>query len=454
MNTPTTDKRNQATKIVKNIRRVKKRRNPEDVRIWVTGRTNSGVFITPDNAITISAVWAAISYLSQTIAMLPWTINATVKGGMEERESNPVNNLLRRRPSFEYSSYQFRETLMHWALRWGNGYAEIERDIAGRPIAMHPIHPSQVTVYRDPEDGSLFYEVAGDNERVILDPMDIFHLRGFGESVVGVNVMMYASESLGWAKATQLFGAGFFGNGANPSGVITMKRPMSKKGMENLRKEFAKLYGGPDNGNSVAILDNEMDYRQLSTSPDNGQFLQTNQFQVEEICRWFGVPPHKVYHLLRTSFNSIEHQSIEVVTDSLMPWERRFCDEADFKLLGQNRSNLFSKMDFNHLLRGDTATRTAYYTAMRNTGSINTNEIRKEEGRTSIGPDGDKYLVQSQYTTLEQIGQEPEPNPIEPDDQDPNEDENEETEENEIVDQSVLDYAFVLNELKEQGYVS
>ncbi len=443
MNTPQT--RNPATKIIKNVRKIKQRRNPEDTRIWVTGRTNAGVYITPDNAITISAVWAAISYLSQTVAMLPWTVNAKVKGGTEERETNPVNNLLKRRVSSEYSSYQFRETLMHWALRWGNGYAEIERDIAGRPIAMHPIHPSRVSVYRDPQNGELFYEITGDNDRVILDPQDIFHLRGFGESVLGLSVMAYAAESLGWTKATQLFGAGFFGNGANPSGIITMKRPMSKKGMENLRTEFAKLYGGPDNGNSVAILDNEMVYQQLSTAPNNGQFLETNHFQIEEVCRWFGVPPHKIYHLLRTSFNSIEHQSIEVVTDSLMPWERRLCDEADFKLMGQNRANLFSKMDFNHLLRGDTATRTAYYTAMRNTGSINTNEIRESEGMPAIGDDGDKYLVQSQYTTLEMVGEEPEPPELpEPDETD---------EDGETVDQSILDFAMVYNDLKEQGYV-
>lgn len=403
---------NRRISYLRNIKRTRDKRNPEYQRVFYTGKTNAGVYITPDNAITVPAVWAAIRYLSESIAKLPWTLNETVKGGIQERVNNPINTLIKRRVSNEYSSFQFRETLTHWALRWGNGYAEIERDIMGRPIALHPIHPSKVAVYRNPETYEIYYEVSTGEARVVLEQMDMFHIRGFGENIVGVNVMAYAAESIGLSKAAILFGAGFFGNGANPSGIITMKKPMSTAGLKNVREAFNELYGGPVKGNRTAVLDNEMTYQQLSVAPDNSQFIQTQQHQIEEVCRWIGVPPHKIYHLLRTSFNSIEHQSIEVVTDSLLPWEQRFCDEADFKLLGQNRNNLHTDMDFRRLLRGDTTTRIAYYNAMRNTGSMSANEIRAQEGMASIGPDGDAYLVQSQYTTLDQVINPPEPEPV------------------------------------------
>ncbi len=443
---------------IENIRRTKGKKNPETIRIFYTGKTNAGVVVTPDNAITIPAVWAAIRYLSESIAKMPWTIREEKNGGKQERPLHPVNNLLKKRPSDEYSSFQFRETLMHWALRWGNGYAEIERDIGGRPIAMHPIHPSRVQVFRDPETYKIFYAVSlNEGGIVYLDQMDVFHLRGFGENVVGVNVVAYAVESLGWAKAAQLFGAGFFGNGANPSGIIKMKRPLNKQGLENIRKEFDSLYGGANGNNSTAVLDNDMDYQQLSVNPENGQFIQTNQHLIEEVCRWFGVPPHKVYHLLRTSFNSIEHQSIEVVTDSLQPWERRFCDEADFKLLGQNRQNFFTDMDFAQLLRGDTTTRTTWFTALRNMGAINVNEIRSIEGMPGIGPEGDAYLVQSQYTTLENVINPPEPEPTPPPQEEPEESEDDEDQgEGDDVDVTPeqRNYTLLTQALIDDGYLT
>ncbi len=438
-----------------NVRRTKDKQYPESTRIIYTGHTKAGVIITPDNAITIPAALAAIRFLSESIAKLPWTVNERKDGGQIERETNPVNALLRYRVSNEYSSYQFRETLMNWALRWGNGYAEIERDVLGRAIAMWPIHPSRVQCYRD-TTGEIYYGVkSNDASEVTLNQVDMFHLRGFGESIVGINVVAYAAEVLGWKKAAQMFGSGFFGNGANPSGIIKMKRPLNKTQLRNLRKEFNSLYGGPNKANSTAILDNEMDYMPLSTNPDNSQFIQTNQHLIEEVCRIFGVPPHKIYHLLHASFSSLEHQSIEVVTDSLVPWERRFCDEANFKLLGQNRRNLFTDMNFAELLRGDTSTRTTYYTAMRNMGAINTNEIRAREGLPSIGPEGDLYLVQSQYTTLDNILNPPEPAPPEPvEEPDDEPDEDEETEDDETsVTVEQRNYTLFTEDLSNGGYL-
>jgi HK97 family phage portal protein len=174
------------------------------------GRTLAGVVVTPDTAITIAAVWAAIRYLSQTVAVLPWHVKKDGKNGPEIQSSHGVDYLLWKRPSKEWSSFQFRETLTHWALRWGNGIAEIEPDQLGRPYAMWPIHPSRVRFCRadEPEQdaygtvieaGDLFYEIDSANgRRITLAAANVFHLRGFGEGPVGVNVMtMPPSRSAG-----------------------------------------------------------------------------------------------------------------------------------------------------------------------------------------------------------------------------------------------------------------
>ncbi|XUM25127.1 phage portal protein (plasmid) [Bradyrhizobium oligotrophicum S58] len=133
------------------------------------------------------------------------------------------------------------------------------------------------------------------------------------------------------------------------------------------------------------------------------QLIEVHQFLVEEICRWFGVPPHKVMHLLRATFTNIESQGIEVVVDSIAPWVKRWEDEADYKLLGQNRAKLYTKIDMRGLMRGDAQARSAYYKMMRETGCYSANRILELEDENTIGPEGDVHTMNGTYRTLEQI---------------------------------------------------
>lgn len=395
-------------------------RFPGGSRVASGMRTLAGVAITPDTAVTISAVWACLRYLSQTVAVLPWHVFKDGDRGAEIQKRNPLDYLVSKRVSDEWSSFQFRETLTHWALRWGNGYAEIEPDQLDRPFALHPIHPDRMEVCRAVEAfittggdevkrGELYYECAtgGVNEKVTLAAKRVFHLRGFGEGPVGVNVINYASQSLGWARAAQLFGATFFGNGMNVAGVVTLKKPLKPDGLKRMKEEMESLYRGASRSNKTAFLDNEADWKPITTDPQKSQLIETHQYLVEEVCRWFGVPPHKIMHLLRATFSNIEHQAIEVVIDSVTPWVKRFEDEADFKLFGKNRQYLFTKMNMRALLRGDTTARIAYLTGMRNIGAYTVNDVLRVEDENTIGPEGDKHTMQSGFTTLERIGEEP-----------------------------------------------
>lgn len=402
----------------------------------VPARQPAGVRINADSSMTIAAVWACVRYLSQSISVLPWQVRKPSNDGASSTAApkHQVQALLWR-PSAEWSGTQFRETLTHWALRRGNGYAEIERDIAGRPIGLYPIHPDRVEVLRDVNSGELFYKVDnGSDPAGFIDHMDMFHLRGMGEGPVGLNVMAYAAESLGWAKAAQLFSSAFFGNGAQPAGVVTMKKALKPEGLKALQDRFHRLNGGPRNQNRTVFLDNEMEYKSISVDPDKAQFIETQQYLINEVCRWFGVPPHKIHHLLNATFSNIEHQSIEIVQDGLVPWAKRFEDEADYKLFGtQNRQGFFTKINMRGLLQGDTKTRLDYYRGLREIGVINADEIRELEDMAPIGAadGGEKRVMQGQYTTLEKIGEDPKPAPAaapapgpepeEPPEQDPEE---------------------------------
>ncbi|MGY3366167.1 HK97 family phage portal protein [Bradyrhizobium sp. GM2.4] len=395
-------------------------RHPGAARVSNPVRTLAGVGMTPDLAMTLSAVWAAFRYLSQTTAVLPWHVKKDGKSGPEIQSSHGVNYLLWKRPSKEWSSFQFRETLMHWALRWGNGYAEIEPDQLRRPFALWPIHPERVTVCRaiEPaedaygtviEAGDLYYEIdqRGTTEggRTILAAANMFHVRGFGEGPVGVNVISYAAQSLGWARAAQLFGAAFFGNGMNPAGVVINKKPLKPDGLKRQKAEFDQLYKGPNNAHRTAFLDNDADWKPIGFNAVNSQLIEVHQFLIEEQCRWTGAPPHKVMHLLRATFTNIESQGIEVVVDSISPWVKRFEDEAEFKLFGQNRQKLYTKIDMRGLMRGDMAARIAYYKGMSSVGAYSPNRILELEDENTLGPEGDIHTMQGQNVTLKQIAE-------------------------------------------------
>lgn len=383
-------------------------------------RPLAGVVVTPDTAITVPAVWACLRYLSQTVAVLPWCVmRETDTGGVTAR-THPVDWLIRKRPNGEWSSFQFRETMVHWALRWGNGYAEIERDQAGRPYALWPIHPERVEVRRDPGTMELYYRVNnGVGGTSDISPNNMFHIRGFGEGPVGVNVMTYAAESIGWIRAAQLFGAAFYGNGMNIAGVVSPGGPIKPEGKIRLEAELKQKFGGVRKAFRWIVGDPDMKFTPMQVEPDKGQFIETNQFLITEVCRWFGVPPHKVADLSRATFSNIEHQGIEVVQDSILPWVVRLEQEADFKLFGLNRQNFYTKMNLRGLLRGDFKSQQDGFEVMRRNGVLSADEWRDyvDMNKMPAGTGGDKYTMQLNNTTLEQIGEDaPEPTsaPVEP----------------------------------------
>lgn len=385
---------------------------PMSQRVLRSGRTYAGVYVNADEALKNATVWACIRYLSNTMAQTPWRVcRQDRNGGREIVANHPVDRLLNRRPSPDMGSFTFRQLMLGLALRYGNAYAEIEWDGRGAPAAIWPIHPDRVRVRRE-TDGRLVYDIAqpssyywGDSTplpgaTVTLEAEDVFHVRGFGEGPVGFNVITYAAQSIGWAQATEIFGSTYFGDGMNPAVVVTKPTKLTPEGYDELRRELKKLYEGP-RGEKTFIADNGMTVEKLTTEPNDAQFIETRQHQVEEICRWFGVPPHKVMHLLRATFSNIEHQSIEVVVDSVTPWCKVFEEEADYKLFGANRTGLYTKMDLRGLLRGDSAARATFYKNLWQMGALSINGILALEDENGIGPNGDYRFVPANYVTLE-----------------------------------------------------
>lgn len=376
------------------------------------GKT-AGIRVDHESAMTYSAVWRAIALISESIATLPWAVRQKSVNGdgrtvTEPLFNHPAASILGTSANHEIDAFQFRQAIVAHALSWGNGYAEIVRDNSNRPQELWNIEPERVRLDRN-SAGDLFYIVTnGTRDDAAIPAANMFHLRGpTYDGLTGYSVISYAARSIGLGIATEQFGADFFSNGATASGVLQHPEQLSDGALEHL-KGSVKATAGGSNRHSPMILEEGMTWKQISIPPEDAQFLETRKFNISEVARWFNVPPHKLHEMAGATFDNIEQQNIDFVTSSLMTWVRRLEMEANIKLIGpQNRGRVYTTLNMNGLLRGDTAARGEWYKSMSNLGVFSVNDILELEDRNPIGPEGDKRMVQMNLTTLERVGEDP-----------------------------------------------
>lgn len=364
-------------------------------------KSATGVSVTPENALEVSSIWAAVRMISSTIATLPLPVYRHTNEGKERDKSHPSYWLLHDRPNPEMSAYVWRETLMGHCLLYGNFYAEIERNERGEAVALWPLHPFNVRTER--VGARKVYVVRVDGQEVVLPSEDVLHVPGFSlDGHTGLVPVHMARESIGLSKATEAFGASFFGNGAAPSGILTSPAKLGKEGMDNLRESWTKLHGGLSNAQRVAILEQGLTWQPLGIPPEHAQFLETRKFSVSEIARLFLIPPSLLADLERSTFHNHEQQAIQYVQHTIEPWTRRIEGELNYKLFS-DRSH-FAEFVLEGLLRGDSAARAEFYTKMANLGVLSINEIREMENRNRV-PDGDKRFIP---LNMQELGEEKE----------------------------------------------
>lgn len=371
----------------------------------------AGMYVDHDVAMTYSAVYCAVRVIAETIGMLPWrAMRRSPDGRREHASSSPVEFVLNRQPNPEMTPMVFRTNMLAHALLWGNGYAEIVRDNAGRVAELWPLIPDTVEPKRDRDTGERYYRITPHNGQTTeLDQREVFHLQGLGfDGLEGYSVVSLMAKSIGLGLSAEEFGSSLFGNGAMPNSVLKHPGKLGQGAHERLAKSITDQYSGSSNAFRTMILEEGMTWESIGIPPEDAQFLETRKFQVSEIARWFRVPPHKLADLERATFSNIEHQSREFVIDTLMPWIVRLEQEADKKLFAsRNSGNMYTKIAVNGLMRGDSKARAEFYQKMANLGAFSVNDIRELEDLDPIGAEGDKRLVQINQTTLEKIGEEP-----------------------------------------------
>ena len=357
------------------------------------GTSYTGITVTDKSALTLSAVYACVKVLAETIAELPvdkFTRTATGK----ERVTDDIDHLVSTSPSPLYTSYQFRLAMQACVSLYGNAYATIDTAKNGKPSKLTIVDPGKVEIKRVEESGEIIYVIDG---KGVLEPWQMLHIKGMSfDGIVGLSPLAYHMEAISNGLALQEYGNRFFGQGSLASGVITRPGAISKEAMQALRTEWETTYKGRDNQHKIMILDAGMKFDQISIAPEQAQFIASRNYNVQDIARVYRLPLHMVGDLSRSTNNNIEQQSLEFVQYTMLPWIKNWEQELDRKLIKGNKE--YFKFNVNALARGDMAARSAYYVQAIQNGWMSPNEVRELENMNRR-EGGDIYLTPMNLTT-------------------------------------------------------
>lgn len=357
----------------------------------------TGLTVNAETAMRNTAVYACVKVLSESIAMLPLILYKRLPNGGKERDTeHPLYRLLHDEPNRWMTSFEFREMLMGHCLLRGNGYARIVYSNAGIPIELVPLHPTRVTPMLK-SNGDLYYQyISKTGGTMTIAGEEMFHLRGMSsDGLVGSSAIQFTKEAIGLALATEEYGARLFGSNARPSGILTHPGKIDENAAKRLKDSWRAAHSGLGNSHNTAILEEGMKWEQVGMSSEDAQFLETRKFQLEEIARIFRVPPHMIGDLSRSTFSNIEHQSIEFVVHTLLPWVKRWENAICRTLLSEEEKKIrFFEFLVDGLLRGDLKTRYEAYAIGRNNGWLSADDVRVMENMNPLEDDqGDIYLV-------------------------------------------------------------
>ena len=358
---------------------------------WLTGlfgTSKTGVQVSEDNALTFSAVYAAVRIISETIASIP--LNVYVYDG-ETRviaREHPIQKLLAHTPNTVSSSFTFRESMAANLVLHGNAYAKIEFNAAGRPISLTPLNPMLVEVKI--VDGEKVYVF---NEKTTYLDYEIIHVVGLSfNGLTGKSPLTVAREAVAIGLAAQEYGARFYSNGANTGGIITAPGRLSLEAINRLKQSWNRANAGLGASHGTAILEEGMKYEKVGLDPEAAQFLQSRKFQVNEIARIFRIPPSYLADLENSSTRAnVEQQAIQFVRDCVTPYVRRFEVEFNRKLFREDEPNYYAYFTMEGLMRGDLQGRYQAYATARQWGWLSVNDIRDLENLNPV-EGGDVYL--------------------------------------------------------------
>lgn len=352
----------------------------------------------------LSTVYRCVDLISDSVAVLPLEIFKTDALGYKIKDrSHPLYELLDLEPNENMTRYVFFKTIMSSVLLTGNAYAYIERE-GTKPVQLVYIPSSMVSIQWIIDSNGIRrkrYMVAGFKE--LVEPMNMIHILNFSyDGIIGVSTLTHARQTLGIATSSEEHAAGFFKGGGSVSGVLTVEGTRLDKKQKDQIYSTWKERINPDTGSpaGIAVLEGNMKYQPISINPKDAQLLESRQFNVVDICRFFSVSPVKAFDLSKSSYSTIEATQLEYLTDTVLAVITKIEQEINRKVFLPSERNMYhAEFNTSAILRADKAAQGAFWKDMANIGAATPNEVRREIGMSRID-DGDEAFVQVNVQTL------------------------------------------------------
>jgi HK97 family phage portal protein len=374
------------------------------------GRTSSGIRVNADTSMACSAYTACIRVISDSVSSLPLHLyERMANGGKRKVPQHPLYRLLHLQPNPWQTAQEFRDWMTGLYLHYGASYAEIRSGTRGPVSELWPLHPSRMEVERL-ENGRLRYLYREpDGRQTIYRQEQIFALRfTTDDGIHPIPTYRLFANVIGLSQALEAHAATFFGNNARPGVILESQNPIPNEAAERLREHWERIHRGPDKAHRTCILPAGVSAKELASSNEAAQMLESRAFAVTECARIFRVPPHMIQDLSRSSFNNIETQSVEFVQHCLLSHLKRWESAISRDLLAEGEDErYFAEHSVSGMLRGDHASRAAYFVSALQNGWMSVNDIRELENLNPLGPEGDKHFIQLNMTTLDRAGEDP-----------------------------------------------
>ena len=369
-------------------------------------RNPSGVKITPENAVQSTVVLACCRVLSEAVASLNIGVYRFGDDDVKTLDrANPLYRLIARRPNRWQTSYEWREQMMLHLCLYGNSYNQIIRGPGGVVTALIPLHPSRMIVDEVAANVIRYTYTESMGGTTTYPAEDIMHIRWMSDDgIEGMVPTVVAKDAIALARACEIHGSAYFGNGARPGVILETDNEVTPEAALLLRENWERIHKGVDRAWKTAVLTNGLKAHELGSNNQESQFLEVRRFQTEEICRIYRCPPHLVMDLQRATFSNIEQQSLDFLQYTLTPWLRRI-ESALCRDILLDDPEIEVSFDTRSFLRGDASSRAAYYQAMWNLGVLSVNEIRAAENMNPV-EGGDSRFVQLNMTTLDKAAEE------------------------------------------------
>jgi len=358
--------------------------------------------VTFDSAMQLSGVWSCVKLISETVASLPLTVYKKTPDGRVKSVSDQLTILFQGKVNRYQNKIEFFETVLLNLIVHGNSYCIIQKS-GGRIVGLMPIMASQVETTLL-ADGAIVHEYYYDGGVKVYAAESIWHLKMMGNGVIGLSPLAYQRNTLGIAQAAESAVTKIYRNGSKPSGVLSIDRVLTKEQRDSIRSNFSTLVS--TNDERLLVLEGGMKFDAISLSPADIELLASRQFQLSEICRWYGVPSVMIND---TNSTTVWGSGIEQIVSgfykvTLRPILEKIEQSMIVTLLGDSVGEYDVEFNFEGLLRADQKSRFDGYRTGIQGGIITPNEARSMEG-LPLMDGGDELFMQSATLPISQLGQ-------------------------------------------------